>query len=303
MVSCHAVAFDPESTRIATACSDFRPDGTFVSIRRLETGEELTRIRIGSSSQLKSLAFSPDGMRVLCTVKPSRSTDANHPAAFIWDAVRGKRLLSLVADKDRVPDVHFSPDGNSIVSVSGDGIRRVWDARTGVCTFPDSDRDGKQDRCVCLAVSPDGKLLVSGHQDGEVVIREARVATRDYASAVSAGDASETHAASSGSSNLLKVPVALPGDTDRDVAASSNESLSARFERWEESKITSRDLSKPITSAEAATVLRVNGEKCPGGESGRSRTRAIRKYLKRVLRFFCQSDAHLDRNEDAIYIV
>jgi WD40 repeat protein len=54
--------------------------------------------------------------------------------ARVWDAATGKPVLSLGRHTDAVLRVHYSADGRSIITASGDGIARSFDAGTGTLT-------------------------------------------------------------------------------------------------------------------------------------------------------------------------
>ena len=62
---------------------------------------------------------------------------------------------------DWVFAVAFSPDGRWVVSGSGDGTARVWDAATG----HEVARMTHDDLVCAVAFSPDGRWVVSGSDD------------------------------------------------------------------------------------------------------------------------------------------
>jgi WD40 repeat protein len=67
-------------------------------------------------SHLSSVAFSPDGMRIL--------TASANPGARLWDTETGEELLTL--DAPEGVSASFSADGQWIVTASTDGAARIW---------------------------------------------------------------------------------------------------------------------------------------------------------------------------------
>ncbi|KAJ6627752.1 WD40-repeat-containing domain protein, partial [Mycena sp. CBHHK59/15] len=78
----------------------------------------------GHSSWVRSVAFSPDGTRIV-------SGSVDHTMRM-WDAQTGHMVSGpFEGHTDSVCSVAFSPDGTSIVSGSDDHTVRVWDAQIG----------------------------------------------------------------------------------------------------------------------------------------------------------------------------
>ncbi|KAL0960311.1 hypothetical protein HGRIS_011937 [Hohenbuehelia grisea] len=74
----------------------------------------------GHSSIVTSVAFSPDGTRIV-----SGSYDSK---IRVWDASTGHPTMPpLEGHSQEVTSVAFSPDGTRIVSGSGDHSIRIWD--------------------------------------------------------------------------------------------------------------------------------------------------------------------------------
>jgi len=71
---------------------------------------------------VRQVAFSPDGQQM---------TSACHDVAKIWQLADGKLLHTLGPFPAGFDNVEYSHAGATLVTFGGDGIARVWDARTG----------------------------------------------------------------------------------------------------------------------------------------------------------------------------
>ena len=67
-------------------------------------------------------------------------------------------IRTLAGHADQVSACAFSPDGQRIVSGSGDYTLKVWNAETGAC---EATLEGHGDRVRACAFSPDGRRIVS----------------------------------------------------------------------------------------------------------------------------------------------
>ena len=72
----------------------------------------------GHSGNVRSVAFSPDGTRVV-----SGSADKT---IKIWSATTGEVVQTLDGHSDTVKSVAFSPDGTRVVSGSYDKTVKIW---------------------------------------------------------------------------------------------------------------------------------------------------------------------------------
>ena len=77
---------------------------------------------------------------------------------------------TFVGHSSAVSSVSFSPDGKRIVSGSGDGTVKVWDAATGQETLTLRGHSGT---VFSVSFSPDGQRIVSGSADNTVKVWDA----------------------------------------------------------------------------------------------------------------------------------
>jgi len=148
---------------------DVSPDGSLIAasgtivaagpagIVRLidvETGNVIRTLK-GHRSRISSVAFSPDGKRIL--------TGSWDRTMRLWDVQTGEQLESFVGHKWPVLTVAFSPDGKQALSGS-DGIR-LWDLKTRevLQSFTDHSRT-----VWSVRFSPDGTKGLSGSWDETV---------------------------------------------------------------------------------------------------------------------------------------
>ena len=106
-----AAVYSPDGKHIATAGSL----GAF--LWDAETGALLRTFR-GHTSGILSVAFSPDGTRVL--------TGSRDETAKLWDAETGQEIRTFGDHTGRVTSVAFSPDGKRILTGSGYGTAQIW---------------------------------------------------------------------------------------------------------------------------------------------------------------------------------
>jgi WD40 repeat protein len=171
------VAFSPDGKTLATASNL----GT-ARLWDLATHTQIGR-PLGGNEGVESLAFSPDG-KTLAITRGGSSTSAT-----LWDLATRTQIGVPLGDS--VGAMAFSPDGQMLATVHGDGTVRLWDLTAhDQIGGPISYRTGG---VTAVAFSPDGKILATASDDGrarlwDVVTRSqigAPVGRDEYAVAFS----------------------------------------------------------------------------------------------------------------------
>ena len=118
----------------------------------------------GHSSCVNSVAFSPDGSRIV--------SGSGDKTIRLWDAETGDAIgKPLEGHSSYVNSVAFSPDGSRIVSGSWDKTICLWDAETGDAIS--KPLEGHSNTVNSVAFSPDGSRIVSGSLDKTIRLWDA----------------------------------------------------------------------------------------------------------------------------------
>jgi WD40 repeat protein len=104
-----------------------------------------------------AVGFSPDG-QVL-------ATGEEDGRVRLWNAINGKKLLTLQSHSSSVTSVSWSPDGQILASASDDRTVKLWDVQSEECV---RTLQGHSSSVRSVSWSPDGQILASGSADRTV---------------------------------------------------------------------------------------------------------------------------------------
>jgi WD40 repeat protein len=153
------VAFSSDSKLMAIA------EGDMVNVYEIPAGRLVVSFEdLAPVAHLASIAFSQDGQYLVTGSKtqPNKVWDLNDPA-------NTKTLVSQGRQPKGIKSAEFAPGGRLVIIKDWAGIMSLWDARTGTEVSLVTKKD---DWLKSIAVSPDGRQVVSGSASGQVTVWE-----------------------------------------------------------------------------------------------------------------------------------
>ncbi|MFO0845522.1 MAG: protein kinase [Gemmataceae bacterium] len=181
-----AMPMEPEPMPGQPAKPRWKP---VIQVWSLTSGEEMLHLE-GHATPVTALAYSPDGSRLVSADLGPGPAPAGHgqpmndpcanPAAtlVVWDAAAGAELARFGGHTAQVNCAAWRPDGRWFATASDDGTVKLWEApvvKTPLSRYAGTlgDHDRRHWAVVAgVAASPDGKLVASAGDDGEVKLHD-----------------------------------------------------------------------------------------------------------------------------------
>lgn len=156
----YAASFNPDGTRLLT-----RESGNTAELWDGQSGERIGK-GLTHEGDVNLAAFSPDGKRIV--------TGSDDKTARLWDAQTGEPIGEPLRHEAGVTIAAFSPKGESVLTASHD-TAHVWE----MPARPTENRPlplGSSD--AVIALSPDGRRLAIGSNDGPVRLCDSETGQR-----------------------------------------------------------------------------------------------------------------------------
>jgi hypothetical protein len=132
------------------------------------SGRELLRIPQPDSSG--GYALAPDAQTLVTTTYHQTQQQLDRHTFHFWERATGKECLAIALEpKLWSYERQFSPDGRLLAALRMDGMLQIWDVATGKELWQCQARAIYPFHRVML-FTPDGKSLVTGHDDGTILV-------------------------------------------------------------------------------------------------------------------------------------
>jgi WD40 repeat protein len=175
------LAFAPDGQTLVSSSIDSPSIAVWNVRQRVALGSTLN----GHSEAVLNVAFSPTESTTLASVSGTVA-GATFGALWLWDTETGEHNPLLSEYDTLIPDIEFSPDGQTLAAGSLSGDILLWDVESGeqMTTFATGNS------IASLAFSPDETLLATGGRNGFIYLW-----TFDGSSLVANGEPLQGHSA------------------------------------------------------------------------------------------------------------
>lgn len=147
------VCFSPDNTKLATCGAD-----KFVKVWEVPSGKFLKSFE-GHTHHVLDVGWKPDGKLLA-----SAGADNN---VKVWDYEKGEQARTINAHQKQVTRLVFVGKTPTFLTASGDTSAKLWNVDNGGTQRVFA---GATDYLFAVAASPDGKVVVTGGEEGVVRI-------------------------------------------------------------------------------------------------------------------------------------
>lgn len=157
-------------------------------------------MHMGHKDWVRAVAFSPDGAQF--------ATGSFDAQVRLWKAESGRYKMTLTGHKSTATCVAYSPNGDILASCSKDKTVRLWDVASGQCRAV-IENIPEIVWSLCWRAAIDGNYIVTGSNDGSVLMWRVMGEEEQYRSSLkwgsSAGMLTVTGASIEGARGLTRI--------------------------------------------------------------------------------------------------
>jgi len=147
------------------------------------SGEEIASFQVHELTA-NCLVFTPDGRHIVTGIGYRSGNKRGHEAN-IWDVYSNERVMTLDGAHRNVTSVACTPDCRRILTAIG-VVVKLWDADSGAGIL-EVHTNGYEVHS--LAISPDGKRIATGNDNGDIVLLESAAPAAGYTPRINAESA------------------------------------------------------------------------------------------------------------------